>query len=74
MSDSNYKPDDTGFVHGDRKPMPDRGTTTGMTGYNTHGEGMGLGQDDTNSMGSITGATGSDAMEKCYATDPKGSK
>lgn len=70
MSDSNYKPDGTGVVMGDTKPMPDRGTKTGMTGYNIHGDGMGLGMDDTNTMGSITGATGSDPMDKCCATDP----
>jgi hypothetical protein len=70
MSDTNYKPDGTGVVMGDTKPMPDRGTTTGMTGYNTHGEGMGLGQDDTNSMGSITGSTGSDPWDECYVDDP----
>jgi hypothetical protein len=70
MSESNYKPAGTGVVQGDTKAMPDRGTSTGLTGYDTHGEGMGLGQDDTNSLGSISGATGSDPMDECCAVDP----
>lgn len=70
MSDSNYKPDGTGVVMGDTKPMPDRGTGTGMTGYDTHGEGMSLGVDATNTSGKITGATGSDPAAECYANDP----
>lgn len=70
MSESNYIPDGTGVVMGDRKPMPDKGTTTGMTGYNAHLEGAGLGQDDTNSQGGISGDTGSDPADQCHATDP----
>jgi hypothetical protein len=70
MSDSNYKPDGTGVVMGDRKPMPDRGTTTGMTGYNTHDEGMSLDLEATNTIGKITGATKSDPMDECYVDDP----
>ena len=69
MSDSNYKPDGTGVVMGDTKPMPDRGTTTGMTGMNTHSEGMGMGGDETNSMGSIAGATKSDPWDECCVRD-----
>lgn len=70
MSDSNYKPDGTGVVMGDTKAMPDKGTSTGMTGYDTHGEGMSLDDTATNSMGKITGATKSDPMDECYADDP----
>jgi hypothetical protein len=71
MSDANYKPDGTGVVMGDTKPVPDRGTTTGMTGYATELDGNGLGLDATNSLGSITGATGSDPMEQCYADESR---
>lgn len=70
MSDSNYKPDGTGVVMGDRKAMPDKGTSTGMTGYDTHGEGVSLDQSATNTIGKITGATKSDAPGECYADDP----
>lgn len=68
MSDSNYKP--SGELQGDTKPMPDRGTTTGMTGYATELDGTGLGVDATNSLGSITGATSSDPADQCYADEP----
>jgi hypothetical protein len=70
MSDTNYKPDGTGVVMGDTKAMPDRGTGTGMTGYDTHGEGMSLDLEATNSMGKITGATNSDPAGECYPDDP----
>jgi hypothetical protein len=73
MSDSNYKPDGTGVVMGDRKAMPDRGTSTGMTGYSTDLGGQGIGVDDTRSMGRLTG-TDSDPMDECCATDPAVSK
>jgi hypothetical protein len=69
MSDSNYKPDGTGVVMGDTKPMPDRGTSTGMTGFSTELDGRSLDTDATNSLGRLTG-TGSDPMEECYADDP----
>lgn len=70
MSDSNYKPDGTGVVMGDTKAMPNRGTGTGLTGHDTHGEGMSLDQDATNTIGKITGATKSDPMDECYVDDP----
>ena len=58
MSESNYKP--SGELQGDTKAMPDRGTSTGMTGLDTHSEGMSLDQDATNAMGGIKSATQSD--------------
>lgn len=70
MKDCNYKPDGTGVVMGDTKPMPDKGTTTGMTGFATDLGGQGIGLDDTRSMGGISGSTGSDHMDQCYAYDP----
>lgn len=69
MSDTNYKPDGTGVVMGDTKPMPDKGTGTGMTGHATHDEGMSQDQSATNSMGKISG-TDSDPMDRCYSPDP----
>lgn len=70
MSDSNYIPDGTGVVMGDRKPMPDRGTSTGMTGYNTELDGASLDGEATNSLGSITSATKSDAPDESPSDDP----
>ena len=70
MSDSNYIPDGTGVVMGDRKPMPDRGTGTGMTGYMVVDDGMSIDQDATNSMGAITSATQSDAPDESPSEDP----
>lgn len=69
MSESNYKPDGTGVVMGDTKPMPDRGTETGMTGFATDTGGMSLALDATNRIGALTG-TDSDPMDECYADDP----
>lgn len=70
MSDSNYKPDGTGVVMGDRKPMPDKGTGTGMTGFPLEDGGMSLDDTATNTIGKITGATKSDPPGECYADDP----
>jgi hypothetical protein len=69
MSESNYKPDGTGVVMGDRKPMPERGTGTGMTGVNTVTDGRDLGVDAINRLGALTG-TDSDPMAECYVDDP----
>jgi hypothetical protein len=69
MSDANYKPDGTGVVMGDRKPMPDRGTGTGMTGIQTVTDGRSLELDAVNRLGSLTG-TDSDPMDECYPDDP----
>jgi hypothetical protein len=52
-----YKPN--GELQGDTKPMPDRGTTTGVT--DTYGADVS--QDATNRIGSIRGATRSDGQE-----------
>lgn len=70
MSDSNYKPDGTGVVMGDTRAMPDRGTGTGMTGFDLQDGGMSLDQSATNSMGKISGATQSDPAAECHADDP----
>lgn len=69
MSESNYIPDGTGVVMGDRKPMPDAGTGTGMTGINTVTGGCDLSGDAINRIGALTG-TGSDPMEEDRADDP----
>jgi hypothetical protein len=69
MSESNYKPDGTGVVMGDTKPMPDRGTSTGMTGFTTVTDGRSLDPDATNSLGRLSG-TDSDPAAECYADDP----
>ena len=66
-SESNYKPDGTGVVMGDTAPMPDRGTSTGLTGFDTHND-MSIDPDATNTMGKISG-TGSDPMAECYTED-----
>ena len=52
-----YKPD--GTLQGDDKPMPDKGTSTGVT--DTYGASVS--QDADNRMGSIAGATKSDGKE-----------
>lgn len=67
MKSDLYKP--TGDLQGDTKAMPDRGTSTGMVG-NTDLGGMSVDVDSTNSMGSITGATKSDAADECCADNP----
>ncbi len=68
MSESNYIP--SGELQGDTKAMPDRGTTTGMSGQPTDFGGMSIDPDATNSQGSITGATKSDPMGECFSDDP----
>lgn len=59
MSETNYRP--SGELQGDTKPMPDRGTGTGMTG-NTQTLGRATERDATNRIGSA--ATKSDPAEK----------
>lgn len=49
----------TGELQGDTKPMPDRGTSTGVS--DTYGAD--LGQDATNSLGSMGGAGKSDGKD-----------
>jgi hypothetical protein len=69
MSESNYKP--SGELQGDTKAMPDRGTRTGMTGYNTHSEGKNLDTDAINRIGGISGSTKSNPAEQdCTCDDP----
>lgn len=55
--ESNYKP--SGKLQGDTKPMPDRGTGTGVT--DTYGADIGL--DATNRKGSLGKSTNSDGKE-----------
>lgn len=50
----------TGELMGDSKPMPDRGSSTGVT--DTYGAD--LSPTATNGMGRITGATRSDPMDR----------
>jgi hypothetical protein len=61
MSDTNYKPDGTGVVMGDKKGMPDRGTSTGWHGADPQLDGASVDTDATNSTGKITGSTKSDS-------------
>lgn len=68
MSDANYKPDGTGVVMGDTRPMPDRGTGTGMTGIPTDLGGYSINVDATNRMGGLSD-TGSDAMDAVFSRD-----
>lgn len=58
MKDCNYIP--TGELQGDTKAMPDRGTSTGMNGDSYEAD---LGQDSTNRIVGIGGATKSDSEE-----------
>lgn len=60
--DQFYKP--SGDLQGDTRAMPNRGTSTGMTGHATHADGMGLGGDDVNRLGGMGGATKSDPAMK----------
>lgn len=54
--DNEYTP--SGELQGDTRPMPDRGTSTGVD--DTYGAD--LSQEATNSQGSIASATKSDGM------------
>lgn len=58
----------TGEICGDYKPMPDRGTGTGYTGFATGSDNVGgdTTTDAVNSMGSIVGSCGSDPMDKGF--------
>lgn len=64
MSEANYKP--TGALQGDTKPMPNRGSGSGVT--DTYGASVD--QNSTNAKGGISGATGSDPMEQCKSSSP----
>lgn len=70
MSDSvftsNYKP--SGELQGDTRAMPDRGTSTGMTGVATDFGGYSIDVDATNRMGAADG-TSSNPMEQDRARD-----
>jgi hypothetical protein len=58
MKDCNYIPN--GDLQGDTKGMPDRGTSTGMNGDSYDAD---LGQDSTNRIVGIGGATKSDSED-----------
>lgn len=55
--EANYKPN--GKLQGDTKPMPDRGTGSGVT--DTYGADIGV--DSTNRQGSVGKASNSDGKE-----------
>ena len=58
--DKHYeRPDGTGVVQGDNKPLPDRGVNTGVT--DTYGSNLQQGYDNG---GSIKSSTQSDKCEK----------
>lgn len=61
MDKLNPRPDGTGTVGGDTKPLPDRGVNTGVT--DTYGSNLNQGY---NSGGGISGSTQSD---KCGESD-----
>jgi hypothetical protein len=65
--ESNYRP--TGELQGDSKPMPDRGTGTGMTPNQQLG-GMSTDRDAVNRMGGMGGAAKSDAADCCMPKKP----
>lgn len=69
MSESNYRP--SGDLQGDTKPMPNRGTKTGMNG-DTYGAD--LSGDATNAQGSIKSSTKSHPAEQCYAPNPQANR
>lgn len=70
MTDDNYRPDGTGVVMGDRKPMPDRGTATGFTGFNVEDQGRDLSVDATNVQETISPAADSNPMQQHVTDDP----
>lgn len=57
-----------GMLSGDDKPMPNKGTGTGMTGHDMHLGGASTSQSATNRMGGIKGSTGSDSPDQCKAS------
>jgi len=61
MGKFNERPDGTGVVQGDSRPMPDRGTGAGFNG-NTYGADVSQGA--TNNLGRITGATKSHSVDE----------
>jgi hypothetical protein len=67
VSESNYVPN--GMLQGDTKGMPDRGTSTGLTGEDPQLDGASIDGEATNRIGSITGATGSDPADECKSDD-----
>lgn len=71
MSDTNYKPDGTGIVMGDKKAMPDRGTSTGWHGADPQLDGHGTGPDDINRISGIGGATKSDKESTPFGGDDR---
>lgn len=70
MKDCNYKPDGTGYVQGDGKEMPDRGTSTGFVA-NTQEGSMSTEPDATNRVGGMGGSTGSDAIDQTKSRDQR---
>lgn len=64
--DQHYKP--SGELQGDDRPMPDRGTGTGMT-PNQQTAGFALDVDATNRAGRLRG-TDSDPADRCTPVKP----
>lgn len=63
-------PRPNGELQGDSRPIPNRGTGTGMSGHDTKLDGHGIGTDDTNRIGGIKRHTKSDpADESCPPGD-----
>ncbi len=63
MSDTNNRPNADGSMRGDESGVSSKGSTTGVT--DTYGASVQ--PSATNRKGGISGATGSDAMDKTRA-------
>lgn len=57
-------PRPNGQLQGDDRPMPNRGTGTGMTGHKDMLDGHSMGMDDCNRMGGMSRHTKSDPADK----------
>lgn len=68
MSEYCYKP--SGELQGDDRPIPNRGTGTGMTGHANQLDGAAITQDAENRIVGIKGSTHSDAMERDMPLPP----
>lgn len=65
-------PRPNGELQGDNRPMPNRGTGTGMSGHDTKLDGHGIGSDDCNRMGGIKRHTKSDAADESCPPGDRG--
>lgn len=66
MTEKCYRPN--GELQGDSRPMPDRGTGTGMTGHPNQLDGHSIAGDATNRVGSVK--AGSDPADRSMPIPP----